>query len=129
MLVQTSLYQTPVQPETFIYQEKEQFNYIRTHTTFFGSDFRIYVAQKRAFDDQDLITWGKKISAMINDLENNIAYWKNPSKAGPWLLASVIHFMLCVNGQLMGLGAQSQQKHFAVYTLIYVWKQHFQLLN
>ena len=131
MLIQIFLYQTPVQPETFIYQGKEQFSYIRTHTTFFRSDFRIYVAQKQgAFDDQDLIiTWGKKISAMINDWENNIAYWKNPSKAGPWLLASVIRFMLYVNSQLMGLGAQSQQKHFAVYTLIYVWKQYFQLLN
>ena len=29
----------------------------------------------------------------------------------------------------MGLGAQRQQERFAIYTLIYVWKQYFQLLN
>ena len=29
----------------------------------------------------------------------------------------------------MGLGVQPQQEHFAIYTLIYVWKQYFQLLN
>ena len=29
----------------------------------------------------------------------------------------------------MGLGVQPQQEYFAIYTLIYVWKQCFQLLN
>ena len=29
----------------------------------------------------------------------------------------------------MGLGAQPQQEHFAIYTLICLWKQYFQLLN
>ena len=29
----------------------------------------------------------------------------------------------------MGVGIQPQQEHFAIYTLIYVWKQYFQLLN
>ena len=29
----------------------------------------------------------------------------------------------------MCLGVQPQQEHFAIYTLIYVWKQYFQLLN
>ena len=29
----------------------------------------------------------------------------------------------------MGPGAQPQQEHFAIYTLICVWKQYFQLLN
>ena len=29
----------------------------------------------------------------------------------------------------MDLEAQPQQKHFAIYTLICVWKQYFQLLN
>ena len=29
----------------------------------------------------------------------------------------------------MGQGVQPQQEHFAIYTLIYVWKQYFQLLN
>ena len=29
----------------------------------------------------------------------------------------------------MGLGVQPQQEHFTIYTLIYVWKQYFQLLN
>ena len=35
--------------------------------------------------------------AMINDWENNIACGENPGKARPWLLASVIRFMLYVN--------------------------------
>ena len=29
----------------------------------------------------------------------------------------------------MGLVVQPQQDHFAIYTLVYVWKQYFQLLN
>ena len=30
----------------------------------------------------------------------------------------------------MGLGAQPQeQEHFAIYTVIYIWKQYFQLLD
>ena len=29
----------------------------------------------------------------------------------------------------MGLGVQPQEEHFAIYTLIYVWIQYFQLLN
>ena len=33
---------------------------------------------------------GKIISAFINDWENIITYGKNPSKAGPWLLANAI---------------------------------------
>ena len=32
----------------------------------------------------------KKISALINDWENNIAYGKKPSKGRPWVLASAI---------------------------------------
>ena len=35
MLVQIFLYQTPVQPETLIYLEKEHFSYIMIHTPFF----------------------------------------------------------------------------------------------
>ena len=43
-------------PETFIYLEKENFSYIRTHTPFFRSDFGICVSQKQGtFEDQDLI--------------------------------------------------------------------------
>ena len=70
---QLFLEQTPVQPETFIYQEKGHFNYIRNHAPIVGSDFSICVAQKQGtFDDQDLIIIrGKKISALINDWENN----------------------------------------------------------
>ena len=48
ILVQIHLYQTPVQPETFIYLKKEHFIYIRTHTLLsLGSDFGICVAQKQ----------------------------------------------------------------------------------
>ena len=121
------LYQTPVQPETFIYQEEKHFSYIRTHTPFFESDFRICVAQKQGtFKDQDLILIEVKIIALINGWKNNTAYGKNPSKAGSWLLASAICFMLYVNSQLvMGLGAQSQQENVSFYTLIHVWKQYF----
>ena len=36
---------------------------------------------------------------------------------------------ICKYSQLMGLGAQTKQEYFAIYTLIYVWKQYFQLLN
>ena len=71
---QLLLQQTPVQLETFIYQEEEHFNYIRTCTPFVGSEFSICVAQKQGkFEDQDLIIIrGKKISAaLINDCENN----------------------------------------------------------
>ena len=35
---------------------------------------------------------GIKISELINDWENNIAYWKNPSKTWPWLLAKYDFF-------------------------------------
>ena len=35
----------------------------------------------------------------------------------------------CKYRQLMGLGVQLQQENFAIYTLIYVWKQYFQLSN
>ena len=72
----------------FIYQEKEHFNDIRTHTPFVGSDFSICVAQKQGkFEDQDLIIIrGKNISAaLINDWE------KNKTKV---LAASSIRFML-----------------------------------
>ena len=79
MLVQLFLQQTPVQPETFFYHEKEHFSYIRTHTFFVGSDFGISVAQKQGTsEDQDLIIIrGKKISALINDWESNFEYGKN----------------------------------------------------
>ena len=36
---------------------------------------------------------------------------------------------VCQYSSLMGLMVQPQQEHFAIYTLIYVWKQYFQLLN
>ena len=37
---------------------------------------------------------GKKISALINDWENDNVYENNLSKARPWLLASAICFIL-----------------------------------
>ena len=36
----------------------------------------------------------KKISALINDWENDNGYGKNASKARPWLLANAIRFIL-----------------------------------
>ena len=36
---------------------------------------------------------------------------------------------VCKYSQLVGLGVQPQQQHYAIYTPIYVWKQYFQLLN
>ena len=55
---------------------------------------------------------GKKISVLVNDWENNIAYGKNRSKARTWLLASAICFMLYVNSQLMDLGATAKAGTF-----------------
>ena len=46
------------------------------------------------FEDQDLIIEAKKMCALINDWESNIAYGNHPSKARPWLLASTIRFIL-----------------------------------
>ena len=46
----------------------------------FGSGIGICVAQsQRTFDNQGLIT--KKISALINDWENNIAYWEESKQS------------------------------------------------
>ena len=55
---------------------------------------------------------GKRISALVNDWENNIACGKNPSKARLWLLASAIRFMLYVDSQLMGLGGTAKAGTF-----------------
>ena len=76
--------------------EKKYFSSKRTHILIFGSDFGVYVAQnQRMFEDQSLfIERTKKLSALINDWENDNAYGKNPSKTRPWLLPSATHFML-----------------------------------
>ena len=51
-----------------------------------GSDFGICIAQKQeTFENQALVIVDvKKISALINDWENNIVYGKNSSKARPF---------------------------------------------
>ena len=56
---------------------------------FFASDFVVCVAQsQRTTENQGLIIEVKKISALIGDWENIIAYGKNPSKAGQLQLAA-----------------------------------------
>ena len=64
--------------------------------SFFGLAFGIRVSQKQGTseDQQDLKSEVKKIPALINDWENNIACGKNLSKTRPWLLASAIRFIL-----------------------------------
>ena len=42
----------------------------------FGSHISICAQIQIMFENQGLITDFKKISALINDVENNIAYWK-----------------------------------------------------
>ena len=73
--------------------EKKHFSYIRTH---FLDQILVFVLLKikerlriRALYHRD-----KKISALINNCENDNAYGKNPSKARPWLLANAIRFIL-----------------------------------
>ena len=58
------------------------------------TDLGICVAQNNNRNFWGSGSWSKKVSALINDLEYNIAYGKNLSKARAWLLASAICFML-----------------------------------
>ena len=64
--------------------------------------------------------------------ENNVAYGKNPSKARHLLLASVVRFILSFHTAIAANGSRGQvaqpQENFPFFTLIYVWKQYFQLL-
>ena len=50
------------------------------------------------FEDQDLIIIrGKKVSALINDWENDVAYGKSSSKARPWLLSVICLILYAVH--------------------------------
>ena len=112
--------------------EKKNFSYIRTHA-FFWSYFSICIVQNKSKN-----IWksgpsdrGKKISTLINDWKNNIAYSKNPSKARPWLmmLASMICFIYFKIANGSGGYAMQPHENFAIYNFIYVWKQYFLFLN
>ena len=61
--------------------EKKHFSYIRTHA-FFCIRFRsLYCSKSKNIWGSGPYHRGKKISALIGDWENIIAYGKNPSKA------------------------------------------------
>ena len=63
----------------------------------FRSDFGISFAQKQEIFEDGSGPYhhrGTKISALISDWKNNIAYGKNPSKARVWLLWQV-RFVSC----------------------------------
>ena len=70
---------------------------------------------------------GKKISALINDWENIIAYWEESKQSKA--LAGKCDSFHTVNRWWVWRQAAQLQENFAIYTLIFVWKQYFQLLN
>ena len=66
------------------------------------------------FENQGLITEVRKISALINDLENDIAYWEEPKENEALTgVIFVICFMLKITGTSWGQAAKPQ-KHFAM---------------
>ena len=71
---------------------------------------------------------GKKISALVNDWENNIIYWEE-SKQSETLAGECNSFQTVNSWWVWGKQPSLTQKHFAIYTLIYVGKHYFQLLN
>ena len=72
---------------------KKHFSYIRTHTPFLDQIF-VFVLLKIKGSGPYHIIEIKKISLLINDLETNTAYEKNPSKERLSLLAIAIRFIL-----------------------------------
>ena len=91
ILVQIFLYQTPVQPETFNYLEKEHFSDIRTHTPFFALWVRFWylccLKTRNICGSGPYHHRGILSSALINDWENNIAYGREESKQSQALAA------------------------------------------
>ena len=64
------------------------------------------------FENQGLITEVRKISALINDLENDIAYWEEP-KENEAFAGVIFVIMLEITGT-SGRQAAKPQKKFAM---------------
>ena len=62
---------------------KKHFSYIRTHTPFLDQIFVFVLLKIKGSEPYHIIEIKKKKSLLINDLENNTAYEKNPSKERP----------------------------------------------
>ena len=62
---------------------KKHFSYIRTHTPFLDQIFVFVLLKIKGSEPYHIIAIKKKKSLLINDLENNTAYEKNPSKERP----------------------------------------------
>ena len=89
----------------------------------------IYAAQsQRMFKNQGLFIQVKRyLSALISDWENNIPYFEE-SKQSEALTGKCNSFHTVNSRWVWGQVVQSQE-NFAIYTLIYIWKQFFRLLN
>ena len=70
--------------------------YIRTHTNLLNQTL-VFVLLKIK-EGSEPYHRDKKISALINDWENDNVYGKNPSKARPWLAAGKCNSFRTVNG-------------------------------
>ena len=62
---------------------KKHFSYLRTHTPFLDQIFVFVLLKIKGSEPYHIIEIKKKKSLLINDLENNTAYEKNPSKERP----------------------------------------------
>ena len=91
---------------------------LKDQCTIFESDISICVAQsQKTFGNQGLLTEVKKISPLINDWENNIAYWEEAKQSEA--LAGKCDSFHTVNSWWVWDQTAQPQENVAIYILMF----------